>query len=401
MDLRQFEAQYTKELIGKPDISCPEHLLPLRNHLMGKVAMKLSKIVQEGHDIEILDPDWCRANAREAGAMHAEVIIGTYGSTYALPNKDPKANKEAIESSSLDLYLLNINGEAVGTACMVDAGNGYAELGRSASRGKTGNSIIQNMRILDWLYGNNEDKSYHTIFTTLRSAPDRMIHETDATEFVMRGGEAVTTMWKEFPGLSVNGVAPLYFKHGALEQFTVAEYCKDPYISTPQAVTNSLAREFINAWHQAYELDPAIFTAEDEGSNESQLTVSYPPAETGLSGLVHADISIVQSADSHGFETLDQVDEHIDEVGSPFTQLLIPTDSTHGNLLEKALEKEYKIFGYRPATARRLATILLGKVRSGIKVVPTYWQERNEPHPFWGDSSLSEIDKKANGLWKI
>lgn len=402
MNIKQFEAQYTQELIRKPDISCPEHLLPLRNHLMGKIAMKLSKLNQEGHTIEILDPDWCRANSEQAGAMHAEVIIGTYGSTYALPNKDPNANKEALESNSLDLYLLNLNGEAVGTACMVDAGDGYAELGRSASRGKSGNSVIQNMRILDWLSGNNTEKNYHTIFTTLRTAPDRIIHESDGSEFVMRGGEAVTTMWKDFPGLSVNGIAPLYFKHGALEQFTVAEYCKDPYTpNMPQIVSSDLAQEFIRAWHASYDLEYPEFIHSNNEFNGTRLSVSYPPNETGLSGLVHADISVAKSADNMAFETLDEVDEHIIEAGSPFSQLLIPTDSAYGGLLEAALEKDYKLFGYRPSTVRRLATLLLGKVREGVEVVPTFWQERGETHPFWGNSGLSEIDKKANQQWKI
>lgn len=152
--------------------------------------------------------------------MHSEVIVATYGSTYALPNKDPEANRIAIEGGDLDLYLMITNGEVTGTSCLVNTGDGKAELGRSASIGRTGNSIIQDLRILDWLINPEASTKYHTLFTTLRSAPDRTIDDLNGN-FVMRGGQAVTehsnTSDCKSDGIRLRGFESLSLHHKTIK----------------------------------------------------------------------------------------------------------------------------------------------------------------------------------------
>jgi len=109
--------------------SIPERLRPLLDHLTYKVDKKISEIEKKGASFQIYGPDWCRENPQVAGTAHAEVIIKTYGETYALPNKNPKDNVKALDSGTHDMYLIFEDNKPVGTAVMVKQPNGWAELG--------------------------------------------------------------------------------------------------------------------------------------------------------------------------------------------------------------------------------------------------------------------------------
>ena len=125
---------------------------PLLRHLQTKIGGTTEAINSRGRNVFIAGPDWCRENSTEAGTAHAKVIVDAYGTSYALPNKNPDANKAAIDSGQLDMFLMFDEREnrPIGTACMVMNG-GWAELGRAASLGRVGNSLIQDLRIVHWL----------------------------------------------------------------------------------------------------------------------------------------------------------------------------------------------------------------------------------------------------------
>lgn len=208
------------ENIGSLEIvpSLPIRLQTLSTHLQKRVERSLQKLSETGNRYEICGPDWSRENPEIAGKAHAEVIVKTYGSTYALPNKYPEQNIKALASGNMDMYLIFKSGEPVGTACMVLQDNGWAELGRAASLGAVGNEAIQNLRILKWLTNDRLANNIFGLFSTCRTAPDRNVG-TLLKPQTMRGGHAVTHIWQMMPETEVGGFGPLYLKHGSLEQF--------------------------------------------------------------------------------------------------------------------------------------------------------------------------------------
>lgn len=379
----------------------PERLFSLMLHLADNIRTKAAALEADGKQIGILDPDWCRANPVEAGRMHADVIVGTYGSTYALPNKDPEANQVAIESGDLDLYLMTVDGEVTGTTCLVNVGNGTAELGRSASVGRSGNTIIQDLRILDWLTSPETATKYHTLFTTLRSSPDRTIDDIDG-EFLMRGGQAVTEHWRKFPGLVVNGFGPLYLKHGKLEQFSCASInrnthdpYKDLYIASPDSIA------LVKAWHEQYQLPEPYISTSMDGQARTVFYAHYPPVESGLTHLVHADV--VASTDPSA-DSLDDCLRKVNEAGSPFTQIVIPVDRDTRSLQTTLEENDYQVFGIQQATDKASASLLYGKVRPGIEVVPTHWSVNDTQNPFWQSTQLhvaAELIARSWQAWDV
>lgn len=376
----------------------PEHLQPLADYLTGKIRAKMDAMEAEGKVVEVMDPDWCRANPEEAGKLHAEVIIGTYGSTYALPNKDPEANRAAIEQGDLDVYLMRVNGEVTGTTCLVNTHDGRAELGRSAAAPRSGNTIIQDLRILDWLTNSETAEKYHTLFTTLRSAPDRVI-EGEGEDFIMRGGQAITEHWRKFPGLVVNGVAPLYLKHGALEQFTVASITRNQinpnhelFIGTGQGY------DLVSNWHGQYGLPaPTVVDASREAAAPAAFAAHYPPQESGLTHLVHADIVPVDNADGR---TLDDCIFETEDAGSPFSQVVVPLDRDTICLQAGLEDYGFQVFGYQPATDATAPALLYGRVRPGTSVVPTHWNHEGIPNPFWQHPELAAMADEISGSWR-
>jgi hypothetical protein len=375
----------------------PPELQPLLDHIAANIDRHVSALAAEHKTLEVYGPDWCRDESVTAGAWHAEVIVDAYGSTYALPNKDPIANQSALRDGALDMYLMRVAGELTGTTCLVKLGDGRAELGRSASRGKARNGIIQDLRIFDWLVNPDAAARYHTLVTTLRSAPDRTIDEADGSTFVMRGGQAVTEHWRKFPTLQVNGFAPLYFKHGALEQFSCASLTRNKARSSaPIYVEKSAALTMVAAWHDEYGLaHPDVQTA--EGVEPTlRFEAHFPPAESGLTNLVHADI-VVSRAD-HAL-SLDECLKATVEAGSPFVQVVLPIDQDTRSYQASLEAQGFQVFAYENHTDVSGAHLLYGQVAAGNPVVPTEWDETGVANPFWKSAGLADFARQSALRW--
>jgi hypothetical protein len=389
MSFEQFENHVSLTNDFNLASSQPERLRPLMNYVASKIMEKTESLVSQGRTVHVLGPDWCRENSTHAGVLHAEVITETYGTTYALPNKDPEANRSAIEEGNLDVYLMQVDGETTGTACLVNTGSGKAELGRSASRGNSGNSIIQDLRIFDWLTNDETAEKYHTLFTTLRSAPDRVIDDSDG-DFTMRGGQAVTAHWQKFPGLTVNGFAPLYLKHGKLEQFSCALLSKKDFVgNTGIFVNDPRVFEFVSGWHDFYGLDKAIAQINSE-KNDLTFEAHYPPEESGLTNLVHADIVV---CDKVSGKSLSDCLTETTDAGSPFTQIEIPINVDTRSEQKLLEELGYSVFGYNPTVNDGPANLLFGLVKPGVEVVKTFWNEEETDNPFWNDQLSHHADR--------
>lgn len=375
-----------------------EALLPLAQHLQRNIQARIEGLEQQGHTVDIMGPHWCRENPDVAGQLHADVIVKTYGSTYALPNKDPAANTEAINEGSLDIYLLSIDNEVVGTTCLVNDGGGRAELGRSASLGKVGNTIIQDLRILDWLVNSEEAQKYHTLFATLRSAPDREIDKADGQTFTMRGGQGVSAHWQKFPGLVVYGFGPLYLKHGELEQFSCAAITrKELDNNTGLYLAESEDIELVNAWHRNYGLTEPSLSASTTGTTSPlAFAAHYPPKESGITEFVHADI--VQADEESGGSLEDCIDE-ADRAQTPFTQIALPVDVDTIGLQKKLKSRGFQVYGYQPAYVSQSPVLLYGKTLAGVKVVPTFWAQEGKSNPFWHDPALETAAVNIAAKW--
>ncbi|HUC89280.1 MAG TPA: hypothetical protein VMR45_00595 [Patescibacteria group bacterium] len=289
------------------------------------------------------------------------------------------------------------DGQVTGTACLVNMGDGRAELGRAASIGRSGAGVILDLRILDWLTNESTAAKYHTLFTTLRSAPDRIIDDTSG-DFTMRGGQAVTEHWRKFPGLMVSGFGPLYLKHGALEQFTCASLSRNQLDPTrPLYLADSGAAEFVAAWHDHYQLPrPDAHGHTDQGMTPMNFEAHYPPAESGLTGLVHADV-IASSGESA--KPIVECLAEIDRAGSPFSQIVMPIDRDTRRLQATLLENGYQVFGYQAASENTSAALLYGKVSQGVPVVPTHWNHNQTPNPFWQDDQLRATAEAVAQRW--
>jgi len=374
-----------------------EFLSPLAEHLRLNIVRKVNDLISQGRTVEFYDPDWCRENPEEAGRLHADVIIKTYGKTYALPNKDPEANSQAIAQGGLDIYLMLLDGDVVGTTCLVDNGDGRAELGRSASLGKVGNTIIQDLRILDWITNPDTNAKYHSLFATLRNAPDRFIDDADG-EFVMRGGQGVTEHWKKFPGLVINGFGPLYLKHGKLEQFSIATLSRLEFDQArPLFISDPDTEEFVRAWHENYGFAEPLVNIQAGGEEDviPKFETHYPPEETGLTDLVHADII----ASNSGMNIEDAV--KVAEIAkSPFTQIVLPIDKDTRAIQALLKNKGFKIFGYQPAYTNSSPSLLYGRVYPGVEVVPTFWDQHKTLNPLWSSFNLSKLAQRISEAWK-
>ncbi len=375
-----------------------DELNSLKDHLAGNIKAKLDDANASGDEVVVLDADWCRSHSEEAGQLHADIIIEAYGPTYALPNKDPEANTTAIENGELDLYLMKTNGILTGTACMVDTGDGRAELGRAASLGRARNTVIQDLRLLNWLNRDDVALKFHTLFATLRSAPDRPIELADGSSFVMRGGQAVTEHWRKFPGLRLYGVAPLYLKAEMLEQFSYSAVARTVMRGAVELfVEDETHQEFVKQWHAQYQLDqPGWASSEATAATATGYEVHYPPQETGLTEFVHADI--VQSQATIDPKTVEECVEEAVRVGSPFIQVEVPVESDTTQMQSDLIINGFKLYGYKPPTDFEEAALLFGRLRSGVGVVKTAWDSEGKPNPFW-NSNLGTLGSNISGNW--
>lgn len=377
--------------------SMPPRMEGLLTHLKGKMKHTLEKMESSGREVFIAGPEWCRENAEKAGQKHADVIHAAYGPTYALPNKDPGFNKEAIEKHELDMFLL-LEGKkerAIGTTCTVLDG-GRDELGRTASLGHTGNSLIQDLRIVRWLTDEVTAKKTHTLFATLRTASDRDIGE----EKMMRGGQGVCHIWGEMPGAVVTGFGPLYKKHGSLETFACVNISREE-ISMPSQVFVAGENEqaFVADFAKAHDLGSISFR-ETESENEKipSVAVHVPPASLGITKFVHADLSLQEE----GGISLWKAMQEIENAGSPFVEITVPIDTDTRNIQRELLRRGFQGFQVIPALEGiQPAAIVFGKVLGNIPVVPTFWKtDTNFSNPFWRNGLAAHAERIADG-WRL
>lgn len=374
----------------------PDRLSPLLAHVVGKVAAKYHALREMGVDtIEILDADWSRDNPEQAGQLHAGLIHDIYGSTYAMPTKYPEFNTRCINEGTLDMYFMRVNGKDItGTACLVDQGNGVAELGRAVARPDSGNGIIQDLRLIRWLTDPDESKKYHTIFTTLRSAPDRIIDGDNGQPRIMKGGQRVTEHWQKFGGLMVEGFAPMYLKHGALEQFTRATISNaDIQSKAPLYVDNPDIQQFVQAWHDNHGLEAPQFAS--GGPQECATFSADYPHDSELTKLVHADIR----ADNVSGSSITDCIAEVREAHSPFTQIFVPINTNTTQLQADLTTNGFQYFGYQHTSDAQPGCLLFGKVAESHPIIPTHWDDEGKPNPLWRHPYLRTFARQAAQSW--
>jgi hypothetical protein len=388
----------------------PERLQPLLNYLTSKMADTLTKLEGKGSKISVYGPDWCRANPEIAGKAHAEVIVQTYGDTYALPNKYPDANVNALAQGDLDMYLMFEDDRPVGTCCLVVGDNNWAELGRSASLGGVGNSLIQDLRIVRWLTDPDQAEKIVGLFTTCRTAPDRNVGTEDEPS-TMRGGQAVTHMWSQFPSIMVGGFGPLYKKHGKLEQFAYT-FITNRTTVVPErlSIVGEEAMDFVKNWTQEYY--PLIDSLGTPGSGEQirevRFHAEYPPVSTGLTEFIHGEVQ-VEPVDGEGEDINDGLDralKELEEAQVPFIQVPVPVDFSTIQIQHALLRKGFIPFIFVPGIQEtgQSPKLWYGKVTEGIKVVPTFWDEASDftgeiENPFWPNRRLSRFALSTYKKW--
>lgn len=400
----------TNRITASPEVACiinnveslvlaqamPPRMQGLLDHLRGKMKHTLDAMNTTGKEVFIAGPEWCRENAENAGQKHADVIHAAYGPTYALPNKDPIANRQAIEKHDLDMFLL-LEGKderAIGTACTV-LDNGRDELGRTASVGHAGNSLIQDLRIVRWLTDEETAKKTHTLFATLRTAPDREIGEPE----MMRGGQGVCHIWSEMPGAVVTGFGPLYKKHGALETFACVSISREE-IRLPERifVASDKDRDFVSQFSTSHALgSPSFQGIENESEEPLMVTVHIPPKQLGITEFVHADLTMEEG---QGIP-LGQALELIESERSPFVQITVPIDRDTRGIQKNLIQNGFQGFQVVPQVdGIQPASIVFGKVINHTPVVPTFWQNEGIPNPFWGADLGAHADR-IGGMWNI
>lgn len=377
----------------------PSRLSDLLHYLTSDVQNGLTEIRGRGGDIFIAGPEWCRENPVDAGKFHSQVILKTYGNTYALPNKDPEANTRALIAGNLDMFLMLENDKPVGTACMVTEQQGIAELGRAASLGRVGNRVIQDMRVLRWLTDDQVANKFHTLFSTCRTAPDRNIGTQDKPE-IMRGGQAVSHMWQAMPEVRVAGFGPFYKKHGALEQFAYSFITKGEIEAEDDMwVRNGVDADFIQSWFSGNGFDSRnieIRNASEDRLEDSRFHISYPPHETGITDLVHGEIGL-----GHGDLSLSDAVDQLSETGVPFMQIRIPVDQDTLAIQADLTKAGFQAFLFTPALADIQSSALwFGKLNADVPVVPTFWaDEILSKNPFWKGNLAMHSNRIAQN-WK-
>lgn len=377
---------------------CPGTQEALQNtldFLSAKVAKTVAEVNQYSSQYFIAGPEWCRNNLDIASHAHAKVIIDTYGSTYALPNKNPNANFDALKNG-LDMYLIFRDGVAVGTSCMVADSEGLAELGRAASHGKIGNRIIQDLRIIDWLSNKNTASKYHTLFATCRTAPDRNIDEST----LMRGGQAVCHMWGEMPNLLVCGFGPLYKKHGALETFAYSVLTREQATIPNQLwLADPEDTAFVSAWIKNYHLQTPSFVGIDNTTPVVNYSYHphYPPLESGVTTFVHGEVSLTASTQSGN---LDNALKELHDVNVPFIQVPVPINCNSLTLQRELKRQDFQIFMFTPGFSNRQPPKIWYGRQNNVSVIPRYWDVDHEGiSPFWSPE-LEAQGKRIAANWK-
>ena len=372
---------------------------PLLRHLQTKIGSTMEAINSSGRSVFIAGPDWCRENSDKAGTAHARVIVDAYGSSYALPNKNPDANKTAIDDGQLDMFLMFDEREKkpIGTACMV-MNSGWAELGRAASLGRVGNSLIQDLRIIHWLTDEKLSKKFHSLFATLRTAPDRNIGTPEKSE-IMRGGQAISHIWANMPEVKVAGFGPLYKKHGELEQFAFAFITREE-LSVPGNlwIENGIDLQFVKAWLKHYGLKPVTNNPGIEKESGFSFKVDFPPKESGITEFVHGEINLTEGQGMPLWKAIST----LETAQVPFIQFPVPVDLDTRQLQQKLSRERFVAFQFTPGIAGVEGPKLwFGRnpVRLENHIVPTFWQKDKEGrNPFWNKELAAHADRIFESL---
>ncbi|HEY1063687.1 MAG TPA: hypothetical protein VGE30_00115, partial [Candidatus Saccharimonadales bacterium] len=156
----------------------------------------------------------------------------------------------------------------------------------------------------------------------------------------------------------------------------------------------------VEYWHKQYDIEQPFTRnyGENDYMQDHRFEVHYPPAESGLTPLVHADIVLDGSGESP--KSLADCINEAETAGSPFTQVMLPINQdTLYAQRELALNK-FKVYGYIPGTHDAPAQLLYGRVRAGVEVVPTSWSHHDQPNPLWTDPVLRGIAKTAEADWR-
>lgn len=364
----------------------------LLRELERRVRVKVASI--GANAVDIRTPDWSRANPELAGHWHAALILHAYTHTYALPNKDPNANTVAIESGDLDMWFLVRDGEPVGTACVARISDGVGELGRSAGKENQKSGLIIDLRILHWLTNEGEAARTNTLFTTLRTAPDRHIPDGSGGTSAMRGGQAVTHLWRGLPALRPIGAAPLYKKAGELEHFMRASFTRSPWSAEEIFVDDPGDRLFAEAWiaEDGPSGNPSLSangTAED-----LRFTAHLPADDPELEHVIHADV-VPDPAGS----TLEELVDDLTRRTTPLIQVSVPIDADTQATQRQLRAMGFHAFGLDPSDQAGRPALLFGRVKKGVPVVPTDWDAAGTPHPFWTAENLRTFASRVAASW--
>jgi hypothetical protein len=372
----------------------PPSLIPLASHLASSIRKRLAVLKSRSLTFEVRDPDWCRAHPELAGRLRAEIFAAAYGAADAWSEMDPAANTAEIAAGTADLYLLLVEGVAVGTTSVLDLGAGVAELGRSASYGGVGNALIQDLRILSWLIRSDMCARYHTLRADIRTAPDRVFHEEGGL-FTVRGGEAASHYWSGLPSLRVAGLTPLYLIWGELEQLAHAYISRLGRHGTPaHYLADQEHRDFVSCWLACYG-DPELPPTPDTAGGAEELTFAAP-GDSDLSGSVCA--TVTASLGGPGANLPEVVDSLL-AGPSPAVQVVLPVDRDTSSLQKQLTEAGFQLFGYLPFDRNGSPALLFGKVARGVTVVPTHWDEAGKPNPYWKSAALADRAARVASSW--
>jgi hypothetical protein len=371
--------------------SAPE-LEALLRELERRVRAKVAAIGADAVDIRT--PDWSRANPELAGQWHADLILHAYTDTYALPNKYPKSNTAAIEGGDLDMWFLVRHGEPVGTACVARISDGVGELGRSAGKENQKSGLIIDLRIIHWLTNEAESARTHTLFTTLRTAPDRDIPNGAGGTKVMRGGQAVTHLWRNLPALRAIGAAPLYKKAGELEHFMRASFTRSPWSATELFVDDPGDQAFAEAWiaEDGPSGNPPL--SANGTVDDVRFTAHLPADDPDLEHVIHADVV----PDAAG-GTLEEVVDDLSRRTTPFIQVSVPIDADTQPTQRQLRAMGFETFGLDPSDQAGRPALLFGRVKEGVPVVPTDWDAAGTTHPFWSAEVLRAFASRVAASW--
>lgn len=251
---------------------------------------------------------------------------------------------------------------------------------------------------MKWLTEDKLSKKIFGLFSTCRTAPDRNIGTDDAPE-TMRGGQAVTHIWQIMPEAKVGGFGPLYLKHGALEQFAYTFITNGgEYVPKELHVYGEKNRNFVNSWLDYYGTDATSTNLHANHNIPNGFTVHYPPLESGLTHLIHGEVSLGKTGES--FDNLNDAMKRLKEVKVPFIQVQVPVDKESINLQKTLNLLGYQAFLMLPGIMGKQSPLLwFGKVTEGVSVVPTFWDEKHGDNPFW-DQELGKIGSQISNNWK-